>query len=347
MALQNLTPQLRTRLSRVERVVGFFVTLATIVLLSGFFYYILHTARRKGWFLTKVPYHTYVRNAAGLKVGDPVKLMGFDVGEITKIEAMPPNAYYSVYLEMRIKSPYHGYFWTDSRAKITSADFLGHRNIEVMKGGSSGRSDLKATYEEADVTRRIGWLGKVKIITGMWDKKEGRYKPFQSGSKGYELDPDESPALTERLEKVVNTVETALPHILSITNQLSGILSNSAQLTVRFNEVLNEANPIVKNLARLTAQLGPAGSLGELLIPTNLNTVLTRTLRSSDELVGSVNTNLSTVVSNLNRSLENVAAMTGNLNQQVQGNGLILTEISTLVVNIDDLVQGLKRHWFI
>ena len=53
MALQDLTPQLRTRLSRMERTVGWFVFLATALLLFGFGYYIYHTAERKGWFLIK------------------------------------------------------------------------------------------------------------------------------------------------------------------------------------------------------------------------------------------------------------------------------------------------------
>ena len=83
MALQDLTPQLRTRLSRMERAVGWFVVLATLVLATGFFYYLYHTAKRKGWFLTKAPYYTYTDSAAGLKVGDPVKLLGFDAGRIT------------------------------------------------------------------------------------------------------------------------------------------------------------------------------------------------------------------------------------------------------------------------
>jgi hypothetical protein len=53
MALQDLTPQLRTRLSRMERAVGWFVFLATALLLFGFGYYIYHTAERKGWFSSR------------------------------------------------------------------------------------------------------------------------------------------------------------------------------------------------------------------------------------------------------------------------------------------------------
>ena len=32
---------------------------------------------------------------------------------------------------------------------------------------------------------------------------------------------------------------------------------------------------------------------------------------------------------------------------QVQANGLMLTEISELVVHTDEMIQGLKRHWLL
>ena len=66
MALQDLTPQLRTRLSRMERAVGWIVALAMALLAFGFVYYVYHTAENKGWFLTKAPYYTYANRATGL-----------------------------------------------------------------------------------------------------------------------------------------------------------------------------------------------------------------------------------------------------------------------------------------
>src|SRR6266699_6195733 len=109
MALQDLTPQLRTRLSRMERAVGWFVLLATALLVFGFAYYIYNTAESKGWFKTKAPYFTFADRATGLKIGDPVKLMGFDVGKITHITAQPPGDPYNVYVEFVIESPFYGY----------------------------------------------------------------------------------------------------------------------------------------------------------------------------------------------------------------------------------------------
>src|SRR5476651_2269216 len=135
MALQDLTPQLRTRLSRMERAVGWFVFLATALLLFGFGYYIYHTAERKGWFKIKARFFTYVQSSAGLNIKDPVFMMGFPVGEITDVFPMQPYERYNVRVEFEIKEPFFRYIWSQgSVAKVNSADFLGKRLIEVTRG---------------------------------------------------------------------------------------------------------------------------------------------------------------------------------------------------------------------
>ncbi|HEY5043556.1 MAG TPA: MlaD family protein [Verrucomicrobiae bacterium] len=139
MALQDLTPQLRTRLSRMERAVGWFVFLATALLLFGFGYYIYHTAERKGWFKIKAPFHTFVQTSSGLNVGDPVYMMGFPVGAITGIQAMPPGDKRNVRVDFEIRADsrrdYFRYIWRDgSYVKINTAGFLNQRQLEVTRG---------------------------------------------------------------------------------------------------------------------------------------------------------------------------------------------------------------------
>src|SRR5713226_9618523 len=134
MAIQDLTPQLRTRLRRVEKIVGFFVLFAALVLVAGFVYYLRHTAERRGWFIPKCPYFTFVESGEGLKVGDPVVLMGFEVGKITVITALPPGSYSKVYLGVEIRRPYYGYIWSDSKVRIGAAGFLGSRQVEISDG---------------------------------------------------------------------------------------------------------------------------------------------------------------------------------------------------------------------
>jgi ABC-type transporter Mla subunit MlaD len=134
MALQDLTPQLRTRLNKMERAVGWFVFLATGLLLFGFGYYIYHTAERKGWFVIKAPFFTYVQSSDGLNVGDSVVMMGFPVGQITLIHAMPPGDPHKVRVEFEIRDPFFRYIWTGgSYAKINAAGFLNQRQLEVTR----------------------------------------------------------------------------------------------------------------------------------------------------------------------------------------------------------------------
>src|SRR5450755_3314078 len=135
MALQDLTPQLRTRLSRMERAVGWFVFLATALLLFGFGYYIYHTAERKRWFLIKAKFFTYVQSSSGLNVGDPVVMMGFPVGDITLIHVTEPGDAHNVRVEFEVRDTYFRYIWAQgSYVKVNSADFLGKRQIEVTRG---------------------------------------------------------------------------------------------------------------------------------------------------------------------------------------------------------------------
>lgn len=133
MPLQDLTPQLRTRLNRMEKAVGWFVFVAAILLLFGFGYYIYHTAERKGWFLTKAKFMTYVQSSAGLKVGDSVVMMGFPVGEITKIHAMPPGDAHNVRVEFQIRDNYFRYIWSRGSFVKINGGLLGQSQLEVTR----------------------------------------------------------------------------------------------------------------------------------------------------------------------------------------------------------------------
>ena len=370
MALQDLTPQLRTRLSRAERGVGIFVSLATLLLLAAFAWYVYSAAQRKGWLVVKVPYFTYVESAAGLKVGDTVILMGFPAGEVTKIIPEDPSSPFNVYIEFVIRDPDFGYLWNDSKVKVTAADFLGSRRLEVTKGGTSSSTNLYATYTRstklsyaektpaADASGRSAPNlipnrdGKLLVWVDpdpQLGETKGYYVRFVPGvTKPYWLFADESPALTERLEKVILQVERALPGVFSLTNQVAAVLNHSTNLIGHLDQSVALLQPALSNVSQITTQLRePNGSLGQWLIPTNLNAQIQTTLGAAQGTLVTAQTNLNQLTLSLNQTLENLAAITGNLNTQVQANSLMLTELSSLVINTDDLVQGLKRHWLL
>jgi len=348
-------------------------------------------------------YFTFVRNAAGLNVGDKVKLMGFDAGEILEITPQPPeDIYYDVYIRFQVREPYYGYLWEDSEARVAAADFLGNRSIEVTKGTNGAPTYLFNEFKDLSLSEANALVGRPNVVlgqeffgatnllthvgdpltletfrqvqavgaetiqvvfrgpekkspTGIWDDKAGKYQAYHKGIKGYFLLPDESPALTERLEDLLNLVETNLPNVLDLTNKLAAVLTNAAGLASRADALLADAHPVVTNLADITTHLRePKGALGEWLLPTNLNQQLAQTLTSANLTLRSANTavtntdeRLGLLVTNLDVTLENLAGITSNLHAQVQANSNLVSSLNNAIARSDEFIQGLRRHWLL
>jgi len=361
MGLQDLTPQLRTRLSRMERAVGWFVVLATLLFAIGFGYYIYNTAVRKGWFIQKVDYMTSLANATGLRESDPVMLMGFSVGEITRIEANGPYDPYGVTVFFRVKKPYYGYIWSDSVVKAANSGLFG-RTLELTKGVEG-----IPTVQEGGEKAAVGLLNRgvveeqkkqllaegknvsaalAELNAAARTHPETFYADLRT-SKPYWMTPAESPAVTERLEKVVNEVEIALPNFLRLTNDLARIMANTANATSNFAAIASNSVPTSEHLAELSRQLKGEGALGAWVLPPGGPDQLASTLTNVSSLTANTDTNLNRLVMELSRSLDNLANITSNLNFQVQQNTNIVTSVSAAIVHTDELIQGLKRHWLL
>jgi hypothetical protein len=193
-----------------------------------------------------------------------------------------------------------------------------------------------------------------KNIDSVWNDAGFHYETF-TGTNVYVLPPDDSPALMDRVNGIVAQVEAALPNFLALTNQITATLSNATLLTSNLNAVAASVRPAVSDISVITANLrDPHGSLGEWLIPTNINQELAVTLlnangtiTNANETLTNVNTNLVVVFDNIGQALDNLANITSNLNHQVQVNSNMLNQISTIIVDSDNFVEGLKHHWLL
>ncbi len=386
MALQDLTPQLRTRLNRMERAVGWFVFLATALLLFGFGYYIYHTAERKGWFKIKAPFFTYVQSSAGLSVGDDVYMMGFAVGKITSVEPQKPYEPHNVKVEFEILDPYFRYIWTGgSHLKVNAAGFLNQRQLEVTRGTngyamvvtqpvsvfsldeakkiameSPGHWQLaqdvfdqktnlafhaydhveavldesnapllaQCAFESNSIYVFDNTVDRKRIVAS-WNGRLHHYKIFKPGDDTAWLHAVETPPISDQLQAMVTQVQNALPGILSLTNKISIVLDNAANATSNLNTTIVEARPMLTNFAVISGQLREPGGPMVWALGTNGNEQVQGTLTNVDAL------------------LTHLADITGNLNAQVQANTNILSSLSKIVVDTDDFVQGLKRHWLL
>jgi len=347
----------------MERAVGWFLFLATALLIFGFGYYVYKTAENKGWFVKKAYYHTSIGSGEGIKVGDAVRLMGFPVGDITGIEANDPNAYYNVTVSFRVKAPYFGYILSDSSVKIASGNFLGDRYLEVTKGVRGVPTVLEDTNKNPvgvlnrryvrDRTTELSkqFTNQIELLMALnADAKShpSAYYTNYTDKTVYWLQPEESLALTQRAEQLVSEVEAALPNILALTNKISAVLDSSANLTSNLNVVAENARPAASNLAIITANLRePKGSLGEWLLPTNINAELDSTLKNANLTITNVDTNMMALAASIQQSLDNLASITSNLNSQVQANSNVVKELSDIIIHTDQFVQGLKQHWLL
>ena len=354
MPVQDLTPQLRTRLSRVERAVGIFVIIATLLLLAGLAFYIYSTAQRKGWLKTKFNYHIYLKSGEGIRAGDEVTLMGFPAGRVTEVEAMQPFYWEgNVYVQFQILEPYDGYIYDDSIVKIVPKGFLGQRGLEVLEGGMSERSKTNKPKPTYDVVRDK--KGKVARINGVWDDQAGKYLSVSEKPKGYGLQTDEGASVTDRAEKLVGQVEVALPNILNLTNQLSAVLSNLTSVTKRADGLLADVRPVITNAAEITANLkDPNGSLGKWVLSTQMLANISVTLTNANELiaqakgtVANTDSNLTRFATGLDQTIINLANITSNLNTQVQANTNLVTHLDNAIITADTFLQGLKHHWLL
>ncbi len=392
MPLQDLTPELRTRLRRAERNVGWFVTLAAIVLVAGFAYYVYATAKQRGWFVTKLNYSTSLDSAAGLAVGDAITLMGFNVGEITRIKPNDPVKEHGVSIYFNVREPNWDYIWYDSRVRVNS-DFLGHRFLEVVKGQNdmprsaytnadgtlmvmnslliyktltNMESEMKSLPENKGLPREMIVAQATNQILEMIKSKRSEYytnanharytRPLDLSAKNYYYIPAiEEQALSDRLAEVATRVQMALPGILSMTNQLAAVLSNANFAVSQLNGTLAATRPTLTNLAAITGNLRePNGSLGNWLLTSNLTDQLDQTLLSARETLGAAHdtlphtdTNLTKVATDLDATLQHLSDLTSNLASEVRANTNLVSDLATTIVHADDLVQGLKREWFL
>jgi ABC-type transporter Mla subunit MlaD len=377
MALRDLTPQLRTRLSRMERAVGWFVLIAVLALLFGFGYYLYNTAERKGWFKIKATYFTFTERATGLRVGDPVQLMGFDVGRITRIDAQPPYDPYNVYVEFEVQAPHYGYLWTEgSYAKVAAADFLGKRILEVTKG-----SNGYPTYVFYPLRRVSPRDARVLPDFGKWVYGEEVLNPSSNDLIARPLQALTNLAEIEALGMtniVVLDTREERNLMTGVWNDKAGcyepyqrgeskywLLSNeSPAVTDRIEQIANQVQEALPGILNLTNQLGAVLS-NTASLTANLNEVAVAARPAVSNLAAAtaqldkpgalgewliptnINTKLDSTLGNASDALTtantNLAALAAELTKSLENLASITSNLNTQVEANTNILSAVSK----
>lgn len=363
MALQDLTPQLRTRLGRVERVVGLFVFVAVIAMLSGLAFYVKHQLKVRGYGLKRMPYYTYVSDSSGLQPGTEVRMMGFPVGVVTHVNRSPDEYWMvqqnlNVFVRFEVREPYFDYIWIDSHAKIGSGDFLGGRFLEVTRGRS---------YEltVGNWRGKDPWVASDDWATAQYLMSHGQdpgyeppliYRPLRNQTNGFFLVAEENPPLPQKLEEVTQKIDAALPGILSLTNQVKAVLTNAVSLTQEIEKTMPQVRQTIAEAEKLLADARPLtqkpGGIGELLIPPNFNSQISNVLEDvhqNAQTLGPLVTNISMAVSDMRATLLVVQGTVSNLQSQLTANTNLVPAVTQVAEKTAQLAEStdtlLRRHW--
>ncbi|MBM3850489.1 MAG: MCE family protein [Verrucomicrobia bacterium] len=368
MALQDLTPQLRTRLRKVEWVVALFLLGAVALGLVGLGFFIKTTGDRRGWWVRQVPYYTYLRDGGSVKVGTPVKMLGFTIGEVVQIDTAPDDPWhrdegFNVFVRFLVRDPYHGYIFTDSLLKVAGLpiDIAGGNFLEVTRSQGLGiATTAPATNAPGGGALGVLW-DKYAYHLGRPDATNFiRYDPVTKDDKGYFL-------RTEVTGDLVGELTLLVPRIREAFTRPGGL-----------GDLLFPTN--------LSARFDRPGGLGDIMIPTNLSSALTVTLTNLNAQIGGIGSLVSNVdasvpalVTNLNATLppllselgRSVPPLVTQVNQQIRGVGPLVSNLDAtlpgalgevrktlgamrsntlpaaegVLTNTSDFVGGLKRHW--
>ncbi len=357
MALQDLTPQLRTRLRKVEWVVVLFLGGAVVVALVGLGFFIKTTGDKRGWWVKQVPYYTYLRDGSSVKVGTPVKMLGFTIGEVVQIDTAPDDSWhrsegFNVFVRFLVRDPYQGYIFTDSKLKVSGMpiDIAGGNFLEVTRSQGLGiPTTALATNGPGGRTLGVLWdkyaynLGRAEVTNFI------RYDPVTPDDKGYFL-------RTEVTGDLIGELTLLVPKIREAFAKPGGL-----------GDLLFPTN--------LSSRFDRPGGLGEIMIPSNLGAALTVTLTNLNAQIGGIgslvsnldatvpvlltnlNSTLPPLVTQVNRQIQGVGPLVSNLNTTLPGTlvevertlGTVrsntLPAVDGVLTNSSEFVGGLKRHW--
>jgi ABC-type transporter Mla subunit MlaD len=310
MALQDLTPQLRTRLSRMERAVGWFVFLAAALLLFGFGYYVYHTAERKGWFVIKAKFHVYVHSSAGLNVGDPVYMMGFQVGQILMVHPMPPRDVHDVEVVFDVRDPYFRYIWSQgSCVKVNAADFLGKRQLEVTR----------ATNGYALCVTQPGFVKTIPELKQLVAAETNRWQLYQDIFDGN--------------SNVVFGAYTMLTE--SNLQYLAGLKPESNSLYV-YNNTVNRNRIVASWRRRLHRYENFAPGRDAIWLPADESPAVTEQLQAVVAQVRQALPNLLALTNRIAVVLDHTASATSNLNTAMIAAQPLITNFARISSQLRD-----------
>ena len=308
----------------------------------------------RGLFTPTLMLRAYFENAAGLRVGAPVRLEGVDIGNVSKIAVAASRPLSPVEVTMKVanKYPLH----KDSIAILSTAGVLGETFVDISNKGAKGPAAqnwdaLKTEGQPAiqDVIRASnGTLQNVDILVRRLDRIVSAIERGE-GSIGKAIyDPE-----------LYNRLNTTLTQVQSLVGQISegrgsvGKLINSDELYDKLNDSINKINKLVDQVDQ------GSGTVGKLLKDPSLYNNANEAISKANKLMTDVNAGkgalgkfaadpefarkLDDIIANLKTISDRLAAGEGSAGMLLKDPSLY-TNADQMLVETRNLIKAVREN---
>jgi phospholipid/cholesterol/gamma-HCH transport system substrate-binding protein len=322
----------RKQLTWTELRVGLFVLVGLSVLAAGIFY-----VTGAGTIGPKYRLTTYLPEVSGLSNGAPVRLDGFEVGNVESIKLAPRTRNIArdksrnIQVVLRVGKKYQDDILTDSTASLVTEGLLGNRYVEVTRGFTGvplkDNEEVKGTEEKAlkeVVERSADMLGNLQALS---DSVQELLAGVKQG-KG-------------TLGKLL-TDEQAYNHLNSILAKGDMVLTNvqaghgTLGKLVVSDEMYNKVDQGLDNVNVILADVrSQKGTIGKLLYDPSLYDQAKQAISNGNAMIGDVRAGKGTLgklatddalYSKLKETSENLASATAKLNDNTTTAGKLFSD---------------------
>ena len=274
-----------TRGKNQELWVGLFVIIGAAITL-----FLLFTLTDAATFRGRYIVSSVVPNAGGIRKGDPVTMLGVNIGRVQKFDIAPAGVSVRLEIEGEYRIP------TDSKVELASSSMLGGMVARVIPG-----KDVAMAKEGTILPGFVpdDMMTQANAIAGEANKTMARVQLLLSDSmiKGTDSSVQELNALLKRLSAIANEQQGQLKEM---TASMKIASDNLAKATSR-----EEIDRAMKNLDLVSASANRTATTVENTTKS-LDAVLGRMNRGEGTL-GKMSVD-ETLYTNLNKTLESVNA---------------------------------------
>ncbi|QXE88043.1 MCE family protein [Geomonas nitrogeniifigens] len=308
----------------VEKKVGMFFVFGLIIL--GV---LLEVGEKWNPFERKIMYRTYLTSITGLKVGDPVRLAGVDVGRITKIIVLNDKIEidFEVKPETRIK--------VDTVAGLRLTNLLGGQFLGLSfgspdaallpEGGTVRGKDVanidiivdnlsdvvkdtkvlinNLNKNQEDVLKKVSGMldenrgnlrdsiANISSITGKMDRGEGSLAMLLNDRKLF----DDASSAVSSLKVVSNKIEKGEGTLGKLVNDET-VYNDTSALIKDLRSGVKDLNAGMKDVKEITAKINRGeGTLGKLVQDDSLYTELRDASKNVKEITQKINSGQGTI----------------------------------------------------